>query len=124
MAQDRVKFRRSSAITVAAIITMIAGLSLATWAPPLLVLLVIPFAVAVWSWRSGTDADAAGLRVKALVGARRVPWSDVSGLVTDTRGHVSAQLTSGRQLSLPGVAREDIPRLVGAAGQDLVTDPR
>src|SRR5262245_56068778 len=69
-----VRFRRSSAVTVAAVIAMIAGLSLATWAPAYwLVLLVIPLAVAVWSWRSGTDVNRDGLTVKAALGRRRIP---------------------------------------------------
>jgi Bacterial PH domain len=114
-----VRFRRSSAITLAAVVFMIAGLSVVRWAPYLLILLVIPAAVAVWSWRSGTDADRAGLTVRALLGNRRIPWSDVAGLVTDERGNVSAQLSSGRAVPLPAVGRADLPRLVEAAGQDL-----
>jgi Bacterial PH domain len=113
-----VRFRRSSALTVAAIIVMIAGISVATWAPYLLVLLLIPFAVAVWSWRSGTDVDADGLTVRAAVGRRRIPWSDVSGLVADERGRVSAHLTSGGAVALPVVSAVDLPKIVAAAGQE------
>ncbi len=112
----RVQFRRSSAITVAALIAAIAGLSVFTWAPPLAVLLLIPLALALWSWRSGTDADEAGLTVRAAVGRRRIPWGDVAGLVTERRDRVSAQLTSGRAITLPAVAAADIPRLVAASG--------
>jgi Bacterial PH domain len=114
-----VRFRRSPATTLAAVVFMIAGLSVARWAPYLLILLVIPAVVAVWSWRTGTDADPAGLTVRALLGSRRIPWSDVAGLVTDDRGTVSAQLTSGRAVPLPAVGRADLPRVVGAAGEDI-----
>jgi hypothetical protein len=126
MGTNVVQFRRSSAITVAAIIAAIAGLSLLTWAPYLVILLLVPLAVAVWSWRSGTDADADGLIVRAALGRRRIPWSDVAGLVTEGRGVVNAHLTSGRAITLPAVAAADVPRLVAASGQELpadVTDP-
>ena len=116
---SKVRFRRSSAITLAAIIFIIAGLSVARWAPYLLILLVVPAAVAVWAWRSGTDADQAGLTVRALLGNRQIPWSDVAGLVTDDKGAVSAQLTSGRAVTLPGVGRADLPRVVEAAGGEI-----
>jgi hypothetical protein len=115
------RFRYSSAITVAAVIVMISGISLATWAPYLLPVLVVPLAVAVWSWRAGTNADSHGLTVRALLGSRRLPWPSVSGLVTDGRGHVSAQLTSGTAVQLPAVTAADLPRLVAASGQELVT---
>jgi hypothetical protein len=117
-----VQFRRSSALTVAALIVAIAGLSLLTWAPYLVILLVVPLGVALWSWRSGTDADESGLTVRAALGRRRIPWSDVAGLVTEGRGQVSAQLTSGAAITLPAVAAADVPRLVAASGQELGTD--
>ena len=132
MGTNAVRFRRSSAVTVAALIVVIAGLSLLTWAQPYVALvLLIPLGVAVWSWRSGTDADESGLTVRAAVGRRRIPWSDVAGLVVERRDQVSAQLTSGRAITLPAVAAADVPRLVAASGQELgfapdgdVTDPR
>jgi hypothetical protein len=82
-----VRFRRSPATALAAVVFMIAALSVARWAPYLLILLVIPAVVAMWSWRSGTDADQAGLTVRALLGSRRIPWSDVAGLVHRRPGH-------------------------------------
>jgi hypothetical protein len=129
MSTNAVRFRRSSAITVAAIIVAIAGLSLVTWAPPYaLIVLVIPLAVALWSWRAGTDVDADGVTVRAALGRRRIPWSDVTGLVTEGRGQVSAYLTSGQAITLPAVTAADVPRLIAASGQELrsddVTDPR
>jgi hypothetical protein len=119
-----VRFRHSAAISVASVIMLISGLSLVTWVPPVVLLvLVAPLAVAVWAWRTGTDADAGGLTVRATLGRRRIPWSDVAGLVTDDDGQVRAQLTSGRAVPLPAVGRGDLARLVAATGQDLTTDP-
>ncbi len=117
---SKIRFRHSSAVTVAAIIVMISGVSLATWAPYLLPLLVIPLAVAVWNWRAGTDADADGLTVRAALASRRLPWAQVSGLVADEQGRVSAQLTSGNSVRLTAVTVRDLPRLAAASGADLV----
>lgn len=118
------RFRHSSAITVAAVIVLISGLSLFTWAPPLaLIALIIPLAVAIWSWRTGTDVDPSGVTVRAALGRRRIPWTEVTGLVADANGRVNAQLTSGRAVALPAVERKDLPRLVEATGHDLRSDP-
>jgi hypothetical protein len=124
MSKAVLRYRHSSAITVAAIVVMISMLSLATWAPYLLVLLLIPLVVAIWAWRTGTDADESGLTVTAVVGRRRIPWADVAGLVPTDRGGVSAQLTTGMAIRLPAVPAADAARLVAASGTELVTDPR
>jgi len=124
MSARRERFRYSSAISVAALIMVIAGLSLATWAPYLLPLLVIPALIGIWYWRVGTDADTDGLTVHAVFGRRRIPWAEVTGLAGDARGRVSVQLTSGGSLVLPAVSAKDLSRLVTASGQELVNDPR
>lgn len=125
-----VRFRRSSALTVAALIATIAAVPMLSLTPYLAILLAIPLGVALWSWRSGTDADESGLTVRAALGRRKIPWSDVAGVVTEG-GQVSAQLTSGRAITLPAVGPADVPRLVAASGKELgldsgstVTDPR
>jgi len=118
----KVRFRQHSAITVAAVIAAISGISLANWAPYLLPVLIVPLAVAAWSWRSGTDADADGLTVRAVVGARRIPWTDVVEIGRDPRGRTLARLTSGAVVALPAVTAHDLPQLVAASGQDLVTE--
>jgi hypothetical protein len=106
---------------VAAIIAFISGISLGAWAPYLLPLLILPLAVALWSWRAGTDADAEGITVRSAVASRRLPWQSVTGLVTDPSGRVSAQLSSGTAIVLPAVTTRDLPRLVSATGQELAT---
>jgi hypothetical protein len=114
------RFRHSSAITVAGVLATIAGISVGSWQPYLLVLLVIPLAISVWSWRAGTDVDAEGLTVRAALGRRRLPWSRVVGLEVDARRHVEAVLDSGGRVVLTAVTPADLPRLVEAAGGQLV----
>jgi hypothetical protein len=118
-AKDRERFRHSSAITVAGVIAAIAGISVATWQPFLLVLLVIPLSVSLWSWRAGTDADADGLTVRAAIGQRRLPWSSVAGIQPEG-GRVVAILNSGGRVVLTAVTPAQLPALLAAAGGDPV----
>ena len=118
------KFRRNTAIMMAAILAVFAGASLGSWAPALLPVLVIPALIAVWGWRSGTDAGADGLTIRAAVGSRRIPWSDVSDLVPEASGRVSAHLHSGAVVELPAVGPDDIPTLVAAAGSSITSSTR
>jgi Bacterial PH domain len=113
------RFRHSSAITVAGVIGVITCISVASWQPYLLVLMAIPFAVALWSWRAGTDVDAEGLTVRAAVGRRRLPWSAIVGLEADTDRSVVAVLASGGRVSLTAVTKSDLPTLVEAAGAEV-----
>jgi hypothetical protein len=117
------KFRRNTAIMMAGILGVLAGASLGSWAPLLLPVLVIPALIVVWGWRSGTDASADGLVIRATLGSRRVPWSDVTGLEPRPDGRVSAHLVNGNVLELPAVAANDIPTLVAAAGSSIAREP-
>ncbi|MDG4792639.1 PH domain-containing protein [Micromonospora sp. WMMD1082] len=114
---DTARFRHHQAILVAAIVALIGALPLAGARAYLLPVLLAPLTVAVWAWRAGTDADVRGLRVRALAGQRRIPWDQVVELGSDPRGRAVARLDDGRRLVLPAVRREDLPRLVAAAGR-------
>ncbi|NES28611.1 PH domain-containing protein [Micromonospora terminaliae] len=116
---DTVRFRHSQAILVAAIVAFLGALPLATARWWLLWVLLIPLAVGVWAWRAGTDADARELRLRALLGQRRVPWERVAELAADPRGRAVARLDDGETLVLPAVRAADLPRLVAATGQAL-----
>ncbi|PYC67478.1 chemotaxis protein CheW [Micromonospora arborensis] len=116
---DTVRFRYNQAILVAAVIAFIGALPLANARGYLLPVLLVPLAVALWAWRAGTDADARELRVRALVGQRRINWDHVLELTTDQRGRAVARLDDGQQVNLPAVRSVDLPRLVSATGQAL-----
>ncbi|KAB1936956.1 PH domain-containing protein [Micromonospora sp. ALFpr18c] len=116
---DTVRFRYNQAILVAAVIAFIGALPLANARGYLLPVLLVPLGVAVWAWRAGTDADARGLRLRALTGQRRIDWDQVVELTTDPRGRAVARLDDGRQVTLPAVRGVDLPRLVSATGQTL-----
>ncbi|MFG2056586.1 PH domain-containing protein [Micromonospora sp. NPDC048930] len=116
---DTVHFRHNQAILVAAIVAFIGALPLATARWWLLWVLLVPLAVIAWSWRAGTDADARELRLRALVGQRRVPWDRVAELTADARGRGVVRLDDGELLVLPAVRAADLPRLIAATGQEL-----
>ncbi|WFE49925.1 PH domain-containing protein [Micromonospora sp. WMMD1155] len=120
---DTVRFRHNQAILAAAIIAFIGALPLASARSYLLPVLLVPLAVGAWAWRAGTDADATGLRVRALAGQRRIAWDQVIELVTDERGRAVARLDDGQQVTLPAVRGTDLPRLVAVTGQSLPHTP-
>jgi hypothetical protein len=116
-----VRFRYSPAILVAAIITFIGAIPLATAAWYLSPVLLIPLAVGVWVWRAGTYADRDGVLVRALLGERRIEWPEIVELAPDERNRVVALLRNGQVIRLPAVYRADLPHLLAASGQQ-VTD--
>ncbi|MEU1601973.1 PH domain-containing protein [Micromonospora matsumotoense] len=116
---DTIRFRHNQAILVAAVIATIGALPLAAARWYLLPVLLVPLAVAIWAWRSGTDADPRELRLRALAGGRRIPWEQVVELAADPRGRAVVRLADGQQLPLPAVRGVDLPRLVSITGQTL-----
>ncbi|MBQ1075331.1 PH domain-containing protein [Micromonospora sp. C31] len=116
---NTVHFRHNQAILAAAIIAFFGALPVAGARWYLLPVLLVPLAVALWAWRAGTDADAHELRLRALVGQRRISWERVVELAADPRGRAVARLDDGRQVTLPAVRGTDLPRLVSATGQPL-----
>jgi hypothetical protein len=113
------RFRLNAAAAVAAAIAIIGAIPLAATSWYLAPIVVIPIAVAVWAWRCGTDADAHGLVVRALVGTRRVPWTAIEALAPDDRGRVYARLTGGSALRLTGVTAADLLRLLAVTGAQM-----
>ncbi|MEW2374538.1 PH domain-containing protein [Micromonospora sp. NPDC047812] len=116
---DTVHFRHNQAILAAAIVAFFGALPVAGARWYLLPVLLVPLAVTVWAWRAGTDADARELRLRALVGQRRISWDRVVELAADPRGRAVARLDDGQRVTLPAVRGSDLPRLVSATGQTL-----
>ncbi len=116
-----VKFRYNAGIAIAGLVALFGAVPVATVHWYLAPILLVPLAVLVWGWRAGTDADRDGLTLRALLGARRLPWARITGLVPDGR-RVVAVLDGGTYVRLPAVGPADLPRLVAASGQE-VTEP-
>ncbi|WP_188119549.1 PH domain-containing protein [Actinoplanes lobatus] len=115
------RVRKSGAVLVAALIALVGTVPLAGSAWQLTPILLIPLAALVWAWRAGTDVYPDELRVRALFGGSRVPWSRVDELAPDEHGRVSALLDNGNVIRLTGVTSKNLP-LVLEAGGHPVTD--
>jgi hypothetical protein len=70
-------------------------------------------------WRAGTDANANGVRARALFGSRFLPWSRIDSLVVGERNRVYARTTADSAVRLPAVSPADLPKLVAASGEQL-----
>lgn len=103
-------------IAILGVVMFCGGLALATSRWYLAPVLLVPLALIVWGLRAGTDADPTGLRLRALVGSRRLEWPRITGFTTH-RGRVHALLDSGRSVALPAVTPDDLPALLRAGGQ-------
>lgn len=120
---DTLRFRHSQAIVAAAIVAFIGALPVANARWYLVPVLLVPLAVMVWAWRAGTDVDPREVRVRALLGQRRLPWERIVELGVDPRGRAVARLDDGHQVLLPAVRGTDLPRLVAVTGQPLPSGP-
>jgi Bacterial PH domain len=118
----RLRFRMPGAILVAAMIAFVGTLPIAGRAWYLAPVLLVPVLLGAWAWRSGTDVDAAGLHVRALIGQRDISWSRVAELSADPRGRAAALLTDGRVIRLTAVSGKDLPQVIAAGGQESTTD--
>ncbi|RBY87287.1 PH domain-containing protein [Blastococcus sp. TBT05-19] len=105
---------RTALVPVALLALCVVPLAFA--APWLPVLLLIPVGVALWVLRTGLDIDDEGLTVQALLGRRRVPWTDVAGIRVAERGSLWLVTTAGTELRLPVVRARDLPRLADFSG--------
>lgn len=113
------RFRHPAALAVAAFITLVGAIPLAAQSWGYTPILAVPLAFTLWAWRAGTDADADGVVVRALLGNRRIPWSEIAALIPDGDRRVRAGLVSGGVIRLPAVTAADLPRLVAASGRQL-----
>jgi hypothetical protein len=113
------RVRKTGALLVAAVIAFVGTVPIAGARWELTPILLIPIAVFVWAWRAGTDVYADELRVKALLGSTRVPWSRIDELAPGPRGEVSALLDNGHVIRLTGVTADNLPRVLAAGKQEL-----
>lgn len=83
------------------------------WLP---VVYVLPVVVLAWILRAGTDVDADGLTVRALLRSRRVEWDGVTAIAPGRRGELSAVLRSGNRLRLPLARARHLQQIAVASG--------
>jgi hypothetical protein len=97
----------------------VCAIPVAFGAPYLWLIYLVPVGIVAWTLRTRTVVDADGLRVRRLVGGRRVPWDALGGLRVDRRNAVHAVLTDGGEVALPAVRTRDLHQLSVASGGRL-----
>lgn len=113
------RVRKTGALLVAAVIAFVSAVPVAGARWELTPILLVPVAIFLWAWRSGTDVYPDELRVKALIGSTRVPWPRIAELAPDPRGRVSALLDNGNVIRLTGVTQGNLPRVLAAGKQEI-----
>jgi hypothetical protein len=103
------RFRHHPARAIAGVVVAISLTSLTAVSPWYALLVALPAAYTVWVWRSGTDADRAGVRV-------RIPWSEITTMARVPGDRVVATLRGGGAVLLTAVTPDALPRLVAASG--------
>ena len=108
---------RLSRATYFAIFFVACGVTPFVRSWPLVALYLIPVAVAVYVGRTATFVDSSGIAVRALIGERRIPWSDIRGLSVTGRS-IYAVLADG-SVRLPCVRLADLAAVAAASGDHL-----
>jgi hypothetical protein len=121
-ATPRAVFRVSPLVVLFALFLGVCAIPVAFGAPYLWLIYLVPVGIVAWTLRTRTIVDADGLRVRRLVGGRRVPWDALGGLRVDRRNVVHAVLTDGEEVALPAVRTRDLHQLSVASG-GRVPDP-
>ncbi|HVQ95415.1 MAG TPA: PH domain-containing protein, partial [Mycobacteriales bacterium] len=117
-----VRIRPSRTMLPAVLIFAFCVLPLAGASRWLLVLFVLPVLALAWVLRVGVDVGPAAVTIRALLGRRRIPWSEVAGLRAGDRGDLWLVLSSGRRLRLPTARARHLPVIAAASG-GRVPDP-
>ncbi len=78
-------------------------------------LLILPVLLSALIIRLRTQADAAGVTVRTLLGSRSVPWDDIEGLRFNRGSWARADIKNGRPLRLPAVTFATLPQLTRAS---------
>jgi PH (Pleckstrin Homology) domain-containing protein len=85
-------------------------------APGLQLVYLVPAALTVWLLRERTTVDSAAVVARYLLSSRRLPWTELRGLIVGRSGAVRAVSADGEQIRLPGVRFTDLGRLARASG--------
>lgn len=82
------------------------------------VFVIVPLLVAIYIGRTATYVDAAGIRVRAVFGQRRLGWDEIRGLSINEHNVVYAVVSDG-MVRLPCVRFNDLAIVSAASGGRL-----
>lgn len=93
------------------------GITTDTPIGPRLLFLLVPLVAALFVARTRTRVDASGIRVRALLGQRRLPWARLRGLSVSGRSVYA--VTADGAVRLPCVRVSDLHAIAAASGGRL-----
>ena len=114
MGVARLRMSRTALLPI--VVLAVCVLPVATATPWLLLLLVVPLALAAWVFRVGVDVGGEGITVRSLIGARSVPWPELAGIRVGGRGELWLVTTADTEVRLPVLRARDLPRLAQLSG--------
>jgi hypothetical protein len=114
VAVARLRMSRTALLPI--VLLALGVLPVATATPWLLLLLVVPAALAAWVFRVGLDVGDDGITVRSLAGARTVGWAELTGIRVGERGDLWLVTTAGTQVRMPVLRARDLPRLAELSG--------
>jgi hypothetical protein len=116
----RLVFRIPGVALVGVLFAFLSFSVVALAGPPwLLSVYLIPILIGVWVVRTRTVVQADQIRVRRLLGTRRIDWSDLAGLQVREKKWVRAVLRDGDRITLPCVKPRHLPVLALLSGGRL-----
>ncbi len=120
---QRATFRLPAPALLFPALLMFCVTPLATSGGAWAVVFVIPVLALAWVVVTRTKATSDGVTAYGLLGAKRMPWTDLAGLeFNDARWAIAVGL-DGSRVRLPMVRPRDLPRLVAVSGGSLRLGP-
>lgn len=113
----RFRMNRTTLLAVFAFAICLTTLTAAS--PWFLLVLLVPTVLTAWVLRTGFDIDGEAVTVRSLLGRRRVPWSEISGVRVGERADLWLVTTGGTEVRLPAVRARDLPA-IGRASEGRI----
>jgi hypothetical protein len=110
----RIRLGRTALLPVVLLLICVLPVAAAVpWGP---VVLLLPLAAAAYVLRAGVDVDESGITARSVVGSRRVPWEELSGIRVGARRGLWLVTTTGTEVALPVLRVRDLPQLAALSG--------
>jgi Bacterial PH domain len=112
---DTTRFRMNRTTLLPVLVFAFCLIPLSAATPWLLLLLLVPAVLAAWILRTGFDVDGEAITARSLVGRRRVPWTELTGIRVGERADLWLVTTGGTEVRLPAVRARDLPAISRAS---------
>jgi hypothetical protein len=123
MSAPSTRVYRLSRASYFAVLFVVFGVTPFVRSWPLATLYVLPVLIVVYIVRTATFVDDSGIAVRALIGERRMPWTEIRGL--SVTGRSVYAVLGDASIRLPCVRLRDLTSIAAASGGHLpeLTEP-